>query len=283
MGEETENKQLNGLYEQIKSKKFYEMEQRLKTFIVRLNSKKKFGESINQLESCIKKIDETGETSEASQIVLNLTDMLTDCTVKMESTLSEDLLVKLLEIHCRVSYLPDKTRVWVKINNKLYEGKNEKISEFLAKDAQNNKSYSTAQAFSVHCSNLDLSKELIIEWSKSGKTSEQDLFVIRYIMLKLTARRKKDAEQLFNFFTEEAYLDESLLAKMIKYTIKSIDMNSVEIFERLTSTYQKSLLRDPELQVLLEKIGEMYLNYKKPVPKSNNMLQMMMQNLMNPK
>jgi len=47
MGEETENKQLNGLYEQIKSKKFYEMEQRLKTFIVRLNSKKKFGESIN--------------------------------------------------------------------------------------------------------------------------------------------------------------------------------------------------------------------------------------------
>jgi len=130
---------------------------------------------------------------------------------------------------------------------------------------------------------LDLSKELIIEWSKSGKTSEQDLFVIRYIMLKLTARRKKDAEQLFNFFTEEAYLDESLLAKMIKYTIKSIDMNSVEIFERLTSTYQKSLKRDPELQVLLEKIGEMYLNYKKPVPQSNNMLQMMMQNLMNPK
>ena len=283
MGEETENKQLNGLYEQIKSKKFYEMEQRLKTFIVRLNSKKKFGESINQLESCIKKIDETGETSEASQIVLNLTDMLTDCTVKMESTLSEDLLLKLLEIHCRVSYLPDKTRVWVKINNKFYEGKNEEIFNFLAKDAQNNKSYSTAQAFSVNCSNLDLSKELIIEWSKSGKTSEQDLFVIRYIMLKLTARRKKDAEQLFNFFTEEAYLDDSLLAKMIKYTIKSIDMNSVEIFERLTSTYQKSLQRDPELQVLLEKIGEMYLNYKKPVPKSNNMLQMMMQNLMNPK
>jgi len=61
--------------------------------------------------------------------------MLTDCTVKMESTLSEDLLLKLLEIHCRVSYLPDKTRVWVKINNKFYEGKNEKIFDFLAKDA----------------------------------------------------------------------------------------------------------------------------------------------------
>lgn len=281
MGLETENKQLNGLYEQIKSKKFYEMEQRLKTFIVRLNSKKKFDESINQLESCIKKIDETGETSEASQIVLNLTDMLTDCTVKMESTLNEDLLVKLLEIHCRVLYLPDKTRVWVKINNKFYEGKNEKIFDFLAKDAQNNKSYSTAQAFSVHCSNLDLSKELIHEWSKSGKNIEQDLFIIRYIMLKLTARRKKDAEQLFLFFTEQGYLDDSLLAKMIKYTIKSIDMNSVEIFERLTSTYQKSLQRDPELQVLLEKIGEMYLNYKKPVPQQNNMLKMMMQNLMN--
>lgn len=280
MAESSGNIQLDGLYDQIKNKKFYEMEQRLKTIIVRFNSKKKFDESINFIENCIKKIDETGETQEASQIVLNVTNILTDTLVKAGLNLSQDLLVKLIEIHSKVDWLPDKVRVWVKINNKFHEGKNETILEFLSKDALSNKSYSMAQTFSVHCSNLSLSKELIIEWSKSGKYTEVDIFVIRYIMLKLTTKRKKDAEQLFKFFKEEGYLDDSLLANMLKFTFKAIDMNSVEIFEKLADTYERSLQRDPDLQVLLEKIGEMYLQYKKPVAQQNNMLQMMMQNMM---
>jgi hypothetical protein len=44
---------------------------------------------------------------------------------------------------------------------------------------------------------------------------------------------------------------DSLLANMIKFVFRSIDLNSAEVFERLLVTYEKSMQRDPELKMVI--------------------------------
>ena len=68
------------------------------------------------------------------------------------------------------------------------------------------------------------------------------------------SKRQKEAEKLFAFFKEEGYLD-SLLANMIKFVFRSIDLNSAEVFERLLVTYEKSMQRDPELKMVILSIS----------------------------
>lgn len=192
-------------------------------------------------------------------------------------TMAPELLDDLLEKSGKCVFVEDKIRVWVKINNKFFGGKNEKILEFLARTALGEEKFALTQGFAVHCSDLSISRALLLEWSKKGPSNEQDLYVIRYLLLKLVSKRQKEAEKLFAFFKEEGYLD-SLLANMIKFVFRSIDLNSAEVFERLLVTYEKSMQRDPELKMLMEKIGEVYFNIRKAQP--TNFLATMMQNFM---
>lgn len=55
---------------------------------------------------------------ENSQIILNITDLLIETIIKSGTQLEDSALDRLIEQHQDVEYLPDKSRIWVKINNK---------------------------------------------------------------------------------------------------------------------------------------------------------------------
>lgn len=214
--------------------------------------------------------------------MLNLIDSLAESALKQNPenpTMEPELLDDLLQKCTLVAFIQDKVRVWVKINNKFFNGKNGKILEFLSKNCMRQKEYAMAQGFSVHCENLEVSKELLLGWMGKAQSEEQDLYVIRYLLLKLVARRPKEAETLYTFFKEEGYLD-TALANMIKYIFQSLKLNSGEVFSQLSVTYEKSLQRDPELGMLMEKIGEMYFNIRKP--QATNFLANMMSQFLSP-
>jgi len=213
---------------------------------------------------------------------LNLIDSLAEVVLKQypeSPSMEPELLDDLLNKCSTVEFIPDKIRVWVKINNKFFNGKNGKILNFLSQSALENEKFAMAQGFSVHCDNLDVAKELLLKWAKKAPSYEQDLYIIRYLLLKLVSKRSKEAEKLFAFFKEEGYLD-SLLANMIKYIFKSIELNSADVYSQLAVTYEKSLQRDPELGILMEKIGEVYFNIKKP--QQTNFLATMLNSFMQP-
>ena len=73
-----------------------------------------------------------------------------------------------------------------------------------ANEAVKNNEYHMAQKFLMRCSGTnDQAASLLKQWMQNGQPDEKDLFVARFILLKLAVNRIDDAKVLCEEFKKE--------------------------------------------------------------------------------
>lgn len=64
-----------------------------------------------------------------------------------------------------------------------------------------NKEYNIAQRFLLQCDNsVELAIQLLNEWMQQGNSDERELFVARFVLLKLAFRKVEDAKGVISFY-----------------------------------------------------------------------------------
>ena len=68
---------------------------------------------------------------------------------------------------------------------------------FICEDSLKNKDYHVTQKFLLRCDNSkDLAIQMLNEWMQQGNVNEKELFVARFVLLKLACNRVEDTKAI---------------------------------------------------------------------------------------
>ena len=75
------------------------------------------------------------------------------------------------------------------------------ILRFISEDSLKNKEYHTTQRFLLKCDkSVDLAIQMLNEWMQQGNQDERELFIARFVLLKLAFLRIEDAKSIISFY-----------------------------------------------------------------------------------
>ena len=76
---------------------------------------------------------------------------------------------------------------------------------------------------------------------------------------KISVQKIEEAFDIFNDYKSSAYLNQSLLSRLLHFVFESIRHKNQEAFNQIFESFERSLARDPEFEKILKKIGTAYL------------------------
>lgn len=75
---------------------------------------------------------------------------------------------------------------------------------FICEDSLKNREYHITQRFLLKCENsVDLARQMINEWMQQGNVNEKELFVARYVLLKLTCGNVGEAKAIIEEYSQK--------------------------------------------------------------------------------
>lgn len=172
----------------------------------------------------------------------------------------------------------NKAKMLQKVNKQHFDGKEQKIYDFVAKDALSSGSFSVAQSFSLQSSNSAIAIEILEKWPEVGNPEERPWFVTRYILLKLASEKYFDAKKILEHFSSgKIFENASALHKILECIFKSIESKATEVFQALQVKFEPYAKRDPELGDLLDRVAQIYFGIiKQRQPNIMDMMSRMM-------
>jgi len=86
----------------------------------------------------------------------------------------------------------------VKCQNRFYpKAQDQDFLRFICEDSLKNKDYHVTQKFLLRCDNSkDIAIQMLNEWMMLGNVNEKELFVARYVLLKIACDRVNDAKEI---------------------------------------------------------------------------------------
>ena len=88
----------------------------------------------------------------------------------------------------------------------------------------------------------------------------------------VSVNKTGDAYRFYLDFCKKPVLESSKLKNFLYYLFESLKIRKQELYHALMSTFEKNLERDPELKILMEKIGQAYFGVQN---QNVNLIQMM--------
>jgi len=130
------------------------------------------------------------------------------------------------------------------------------ILRFICEDSLRNKEYHTTQRFLLRCENsTDLAVHMLNEWMQLGSVSEKELFVARFVLMKLSCKGLTDAKYIIEEYAKKLNYP---IIQFVRLVVKAVIIKSKKAFQVLLENYQKTYLIDPSFAELLKKIGSVY-------------------------
>lgn len=176
-----------------------------------------------------------------------------------------------------VPYSTNKVKTLQKANKTFFQGQQQTLVTFVGRDALKSSNYAVCQNFSLLSSDVDLAIRLLDEWSKEGNLGEKAWYVTRYVLFKLVTDRVAEAKLIYTHYaSNEATIfadSNSHLEVFVRLLLKCIETKNKAAFEVLSAKYLQFLGRDPELNLLVERVATIYFGIVKP--KQPNMFEMM--------
>ncbi|KAJ3424578.1 golgi to er traffic protein [Anaeramoeba flamelloides] len=108
--------------------------------------------------------------------------------------------------------------------------------------------------------------KMVYDWIKKGQSWERDFFIVRTVLELLNAKKERDAGSLFQklvglYFKDQENTHTPLL-NFLSFLLITIKKKSTILFETLFENYKDALSRDPELLILVKKVGAIYCGVK---------------------
>jgi len=164
-----------------------------------------------------------------------------------------------------------------KANKTFFQGQNQQLVTFISKDALKSSNYAVCQTFSLISSDPNVPIQLLDAWSKEGNAGEKAWYVTRYVLFKLVSDRLAEAKLVYTHYaSNEASIfgeTNSHLEVFMRLLFRCIDSKHGAAFQTLSAKYLQFLGRDPELNMLVERVGTVFFGIVKP--KQPNMFEMM--------
>lgn len=100
---------------------------------------------------------------------------------------------------------------------------------------------------------------MLNEWMQTGNVNEKELFVARFVLLKLACGRVQDARGLIEeyapklnyqiiHFIRTHYNFEQNLMRIIGLLIRAVEIKSEKAFDVLANDYRKTYIIDPNFE-----------------------------------
>lgn len=176
-----------------------------------------------------------------------------------------------------IPYSTNKVKTLQKANKTFFQGQNQPIVTFISKDALKSSNYAVCQTFSLVSSDPNIPIQLLDVWSKEGNSEEKAWYVTRYVLFKLVSDRQAEAKLIYSHYaSNEAPIfaeTNSHLEVFLRLLFRCIENKHKAAFETLSAKYLQFLGRDPELNLLVERVGTIFFGIVKP--KQPNMFEMM--------
>lgn len=167
-----------------------------------------------------------------------------------------------------------KAKALQKVNKQFFQGKNDEIYTFVAKDALNAEVYSIAQTFALQSSDHDLAITLLDKWAATGNPEEKPWFIARFVLYKLASEKVGDATLVFNHFAATSGFGQSkCLQQLLQFLLKAIEIKAADVFQAVQAKFTPYAQRDPELGLVLDLIAQQYFGIVRQ--RQPNMLEMM--------
>jgi Golgi to ER traffic protein 4 len=174
-------------------------------------------------------------------------------------------------------YSTNKVKTLQKANKTFFNGQNQSLVTFISKDALKSSNYAICQTFSLISSDPNVPIQLLDNWSQEGNPDEKAWYITRYLLFKIVSDRVAEAKLIFAHYsssTASPFVEANKpLMEFLRLLFRCIDTKHKTAFETLSAKFTPFLGRDPELNMLVERIGTSHFGIVKP--RQPNMFEMM--------
>eukprot|EP00172_Hildenbrandia_rubra_P001422 Plantae.Rhodophyta-Hildenbrandia_rubra.ctg1968.p1 GENE.Plantae.Rhodophyta-Hildenbrandia_rubra.ctg1968~~Plantae.Rhodophyta-Hildenbrandia_rubra.ctg1968.p1 ORF type:complete len:328 (-),score=72.04 Plantae.Rhodophyta-Hildenbrandia_rubra.ctg1968:706-1659(-) len=119
----------------------------------------------------------------------------------------------------------------------------------------------------------EIMAEMLDRWVKEkGLKSERDLFLCRAVLLYLVSENLRDAHKMYRKFVAlsgwRSSSEKPPLANFCELLLQVVlyDKRAAKLYQKLLSTYKRSLDRDEKLSKLTTEVGQHYFSIQPPKP-----------------
>jgi len=244
--------------------KFYEAQQMYKTLFFRYTSQNKFQEAINLLDSGAQLFLQYNRNNEGTE----LANMLINLLNTTHSPVTNELIEIIQKITESYQTQDPGRRIFlkkaIKWSSNLGDNKegDPRLHNLIAAIDHQAADYGMAQKHYLRGSQPEQFAQALLEWSREGFPSEEDLYIARAVFQYLALRNLRDANIVFEIFTKNCNNKTSPLLNFVRFLLMTLERDAYPLFQRLRERYMISLKRDSSFSQYLDQIGQVYFNVK---------------------
>lgn len=246
-----------GILEKSKSllqeNKFYEYEQKLKTLSSRYYNTGKFEEANELLIGGASDLIDNNQSNSAYALLNTALQELKNKNKELDEATKK----KVFNIMVRAPWDKNKPSTITKILQWFYSKQpDQDFLRLICEDSLKNKEYYLTQRFLLRCENSNhLAIQMLNEWIQLGNVNEKELFVARFILLKLACGRVQDAKVLTEEYVQKLNYP---IIHFLRLLVRAIEIKSEKAFDVLAETHRKTYMIDPSFESLIVKIGSVH-------------------------
>lgn len=160
------------------------------------------------------------------------------------------------------TYSLNKIKTLEKANKAFFKGQNQALVTFISEQALKSSNYTICQTFSLISKDTNIPIELLDKWSQEGNPDEKVWYVTRYVLFKLVSDRVEGAKHLYTHYATASPSPfaegNKPLGEFLRLLFRCIDTKNKTGFEMLSAKYAQYLGRDPELNMLVDRVGTIF-------------------------
>ena len=242
----------------------YNAQMKIKSTLFRLKRKKAFPEEGKTIMSFLEVFNDK-YTKEMDNIILELIETYFDHIPSPLSTILaknyDQLFISLLN---KLTYTKQKYRIFMKINKEVFNLKKEQYFSILAMESVEFGHYNIFQQTLMLShfdeENIQMSFEIYLE---KLQPSEKNLALLRYVLYLMINRKMKTAFKTYEALQGIQGFGGSDEQTILDFLFFAIRMKNEKCFLQLESKYKLVITRDPTIEKMMTKVGEMYCGVAK--------------------
>jgi len=248
--------------------KFYEAQQLYRTLYSRAVAAKRFADAASLVHSGVLQMFSHGQGNSGGDLAMLLLDSYT----KSESKVTADKIQTLVGVfngfpkgseEVKQSFMKHAIAYSEKFGPSPYGSP--QLHYAVAKFYSDKFDFANAARHYVRADAPAEHAAMLLLWCKRGLKSERDLFIARTVFQYLCIENLSGAHTVLNqFLTGHGTPLDSPLMHFVQFLLKTCERDAPPLFQMLRAKYAKSLERDPNFDLYLNKIGEVYFEIKAP-------------------
>jgi len=248
--------------------KFYEAQQLYRTLYSRYISGKKYPEAGSLALSGALQMFQHGQANSGA----DLASLLIDSYSKAEAKVADDRIQTVVNLFAAFPKNSEDVRqaflkqaiVWSeKFGSNPYG--NPALHYTAAKYYADKMDFANAARHFVRADSPTQHAAMLLVWCKRGLKSERDLFIARTVLQYLCIENLAGANTVMEkFMAGHGTPIDSPLIHFVQFLLKTCERAAAPLFQMLRAKYAKSIERDPNFDLYLNKIGEVFFEIKAP-------------------